>query len=323
MARILITEQIDGAAVDLLSQNHEVLIEHRLWSDTEQLEARSVDIDAIIVRNQTQVTANLIQSASHLKVIGRAGAGLDNIDCDAATKANVVVCYTPSENSLSVAELVMGYMLSLARNIPTADRSTSEGNWERKRFTGSELSGKTLGIIGFGRIGTLVAQRANAFGMTVIAHDEFLTTDAPHLLENGVELMGLSDLLSQSDFVSCHTPLTEDTRGFVNSDFLSQMKHNAYLINASRGEVINESDLVVALESEKISGAALDVREVEPPIAGKLEAMTNVLLTPHIGAFTREAQDRVIERVCHDVDAVLRGEPATSFFNFPLPISQP
>ena len=123
--------------------------------------------------------------------------------------------------------------------------------------------------------------------------------------------------------MSCHTPLTEDTRGFVNSDFLSQMKHNAYLINASRGEVINESDLVVALESEKLSGAALDVREVEPPIAGKLEEMTNVLLTPHIGAFTREAQDRVIERVCHDVDAVLHGEPATSFFNFPLPNSQP
>ena len=319
MARILITEQIEGSAVTELSQHHEVRIDPQLWSDPSQLTAAIGDFDAIIVRNQTKVTAELIQAGVNLKVIGRAGAGLDNIDCDAASSTGVVVCYTPAENSLSVAELVLGFMLSLARDIPAAQNSTAAGNWERKRFTGIELSGKTLGIIGFGRIGTMVTERARAFGMTIIAFDEYISETAPSLLENDVELVDLPTLLSRSDFVSCHTPLTSETRGFVNAEFLSQMKETAYFINASRGEVVNEAALIDGLEAKKIAGIALDVREVEPPVAGKLEQMENVLLTPHIGAFTHEAQNRVIEQVCRDVSTVLDGQPATSFFNFPKP----
>ena len=318
MARILVSEDISGHEMDALCREFDVALEFDLWKSFEKLKATIADFDALMVRNQTPVNAELIAAGKKLSVIGRAGVGLDNIDSAAATKAGIVVVFAPEQNAISVAELALGMMLGLARMIPAADRSTKARKWERKRFVGTELYGKTLGLIGLGRIGFLTAMRARAFGMNVIAFDPQVSPDSITITETHARLLPFNDVLAQADFISCHIPETPQTIGLLNYDAFSQMKSSAFFINTARGKVVDEPGLARALEEKKIAGAALDVRAKEPPDSPLSEA-DNVILLPHVGAFTEEGQDRVVTCVCRDVAAVLRGQPAKNFFNFPLP----
>lgn len=319
MRDVLVTENIGGAEMDALKRSFDVMFEPEMWKSPEKLMGAVGDYRAIIVRNQTQVNSELIGAGKKLVVIGRAGVGLDNVDAKTATKAGIVVAFTPEQNSISVAELALGMMLSLARMIPAADRSTKSGKWERQRFTGTELYGKTLGIVGLGRIGFLTAQRARAFGMEIIAHDNFVSPDSAMVVESRARLVGVDELLDRSDFVSCHLPKNPETVNFFDDAKFAKMRPTAYFINTSRGEVVDEDALIRALQEKKIAGAGLDVRAKEPATSGPLYEMENVLVTPHIAAFTAEGQDRVVTAVCKDVAAVLRGEPARNFVNFPKP----
>jgi D-3-phosphoglycerate dehydrogenase len=310
MLDILISENIQGAAVDALRSRFAVACLPALWEDSAQLAEKIKDCRALIVRNQTPVTAALLSAAPELLVVGRAGVGLDNVDVQFAEQAGIVITSTPDQNAISVAELAIGLMLSLARFIPAADRDTEKGNWNRNRFVGTELYGKTLGIVGAGKIGYLTARRAMAFGMKVLASDPYLSPDNVLLSELQAELVSLDELLSRSDVVSCHLPASPQTAGLLNRACFSKMKPEAFFINTSRGKVVSEPDLLDALKSGRLAGAALDVRVTEPPQAGELEALPNVILTPHIAAFTREAQDRVTRAICEDVARVLDGKPA-------------
>jgi D-3-phosphoglycerate dehydrogenase / 2-oxoglutarate reductase len=319
MTDILITEPISGPAIAGLGASFRVVTDGELWRSPAKLQEAVAGCRALIVRNQTRVTAGVIQAAPRLQVIGRAGAGLDNIDVAAASAAGVVVVSTPDQNSLSVAELAMGFMFALARHIPAADRDTHGGGWHRQRFVGIELYGRTLGLVGLGRIGFMTALRARAMGMRIIAHDQFISPDSAAVSETQAELVGLDEVLHRSDFVSCHVPLTQETRGMFNYQRFAMMRSTAYFLNLARGEVVDEGGLIRALEEKRLAGAALDVREQEPPPASALAQMDNVILTPHIAAFTREGQERVIRAVCGDVERVLNGAAARNFANFPQP----
>ena len=319
MSDIVVSEDIAGAAMTQLCETHDVAFEPQLWQDPDELADALGEARALIVRNQTRVTASLIKAAARLHIIARAGAGLDNIDTGAATRAGVVVSYTPRDNSISVAELVLGLMLSLMRRIPAAWQDTRSGGWDRPGFTGGELFGRTLGIVGLGRIGRLVAERARAFGMSIVAHDDFIDPAADSVRELRVRMVSLDELLAEADFITTHVPLTDDTCGLFTYERFASMKPTAFFLNTSRGEVVNETGLVQALEDKRIAGAALDVRHTEPPATGPLAQMDNVILTPHIGAFTREAQERVVATVCHDVTAVLSGRDAESPFSIACP----
>jgi len=315
MSDILISENIRGGAVDALSSRFEVEILPDLWKDPAELLKRVGDVRALIVRNQTQVNAEVFAAAKKLVVVGRAGVGLDNVDVAAATKAGVQIACTPDQNAISVAELAIGLMLSLTRMIPAANEDTKAGNWNRQRFQGTELYGKTLGIVGAGKIGFLTARRAQALGMKVLAYDPFVSPDSVLLADLNARLVGLDELLSQSDVVSCHLPSTPATQGIFNAARFGMMKPTATFINTSRGEVVNEADLLEVLRAKRIGGAALDVRAKEPPQAGDLEKLDNLILTPHTAALTAEAQHRVTESICDDVARVLDGKPARNPVN--------
>lgn len=276
---------------------------------------------AIMVRNQTQVTGDLITSAAMLIGVGRVGVGLDNIDVATASKLGVVVVAPLNANAVSVAELALGLMLALARKIPQSDRSTKGGGWDRRGCTGIELDGKTVAICGLGRIGRLVAVRARAFGMKVVVFDPFVKADSPALAETGATLCGkLEEALAKADFVSVHSPLTPETRHLFSTQAFAAMKRGAYFLNTSRGGVMDETALLAALQSGHLGGAALDVREIEPPTAKTaFETMDNVIVTPHVGAFTVESQARTFEAVASDLDHLLSGEPAINFVNFDRP----
>jgi D-3-phosphoglycerate dehydrogenase len=316
---VLVSEQITGEPVMALGREFPLALEPELWKTPDKLRAAIPGCRALIVRNQTRVTADLIAAAPKLEIIGRAGAGLDNIDVPAATAAGIVVASTPDQNSVSVAELAIGFMLALARRIPTADRDTHAGGWSRQRFGGIELNGRTLGVIGLGRIGFLTAMRARALGMHIIAHDEFVSPDAVAVAETRAELVSLEELLRRSDFVTCHVPLTPQTRGMFGYERFTAMKRGACFLNLARGEVVDEAGLARALRENHLGGAALDVREQEPPGPGPLNELDNVILTPHIAAFTSEAQQRVLSAICSDVASVLRGQAAKNAANFPRP----
>lgn len=310
MADILISENIRGAAVDALKARFAVSLQPELWRSPALLKQEIAKCRALIVRNQTPVTAALLGCAPELLVVGRAGVGLDNIDVKAAEQAGMVIASTPDQNAISAAELTMGMILGLARMIPAADHDTKLGNWSRQKFVGMELYGKTLGIVGAGKIGFLTARRAMAFGMKILAYDPYLSRDNILLSDLQAELVGLDELLSAADVVTCHLPATRETTGLMNSARFVKMKHGALFVNTSRGAVVVEADLAAALKSGALGGAALDVRATEPPAAGELEALPNVILTPHVAAFTREAQERVTRAVCEDVARVLEGKPA-------------
>lgn len=309
---ILITEDLDAPAITQLGGKYRVVRDGALWKDPAKLKDAIGDARAVMVRNQTPLTAEIIAAAPRLVAIGRVGVGLDNIDVRAASNAGVVVIAPLDANATSVAELALGLMLALARKIPLGDRSTKAGGWDRKGCTGLELDGRTLALCGYGRIGRQVAARAAAFGMRVVVFDPF--ADGPAKCER------LEDALAQADFVSAHMPLTPETRHRFDAQTFNAMKRGAFFINTSRGGLVDEAALLAALRDGHLGGAALDVREVEPPAArGELEKLDSVILTPHIGAFTAEAQTRTFEAVSADIDRVLSGEPAQNFVNFPEP----
>lgn len=317
--RILLTEEILDPSVDSLAERHEVLREPHLWKDRPALLERLRDVDAVMVRNMTTVDRAFLDAAPRLRVIGRIGVGLDNLDLRAINERGIVVCYPPEENAVSVAEHVFALLLSLARHIPAADRCVREGRWDRSRYIGIELAGRTLGILGLGRIGFRVAVRARAFGMRVLAYDPHLVGQHPAVTETGTELTSLEDVLSRSDVITLHLPLTEETRHLINAERLAMMKPGALIINTSRGSTVDEAALSEALRSGQLGGAALDVREQEPPGESPLHDLPNVLLTPHIASWTEESLHRVISTVTADVARVLDGQPAQSYANFPIP----
>jgi D-3-phosphoglycerate dehydrogenase len=315
MSDVLITESLRGKAVDALASRFKVALLPDLWKDPVELMRVIGDYRAIIIRNQTRIDEAIMKAAKKLVVIGRAGVGLNNVDVAAATRAKILVTSTPDQNAISVAELAMGLILSLARKIPAADADTRLGNWNRMKFLGVELYGKTLGLVGAGRTGYLTGRRAQAFGMNVIAYDPYLSKDNILLSELNAELTSLDDLLRRSDVVSCHLPATPETEDLFNAARFALMKQGAFFINTSRGEIVVEEALIAALERGALTGAALDVRASEPPARGKLESLPNVILLPHVAAFTNEAQDRVTRAICEDVARVLEGKPAINAVN--------
>lgn len=249
-------------------------------------------VDALVVRSETKVTGKVLEAARRLKVVGRAGVGVDNVDVEAATQRGVVVMNTPAGNTISTAELTFFLLGALARRIPAAHGSMAAGKWDRKAFQGTELFGKTLGVLGAGRIGSEVARRAQAFGMRVVAYDPFLTDTRARQI--GVEqTLDPDGVYREADFITVHMPVTPETRGMINAASISRMKPGVRLVNCARGEIVNEADLVAALESGRVAGAALDVYSVEPLAPDhRLRALSNVILTPHLGASTEEAQEK-------------------------------
>lgn len=318
---ILITEDVSSPGFDALAEEFEVVVDATLWSDDARLTEAIREARAIVVRNQTQVTAELLAGAPQLSVVGRCGVGLDNIDVDEATRLGIVVVAPLGANAVSVAEFTMGLLISVARKISFGDRSTRAGGWDRKGCAGVELEGKTVAICGFGRIGRNVATRARAFGMNIAVYDPYMKPDSPELKAVDGRLMGkVEDALAVADFICLHSALTEETRHLIDRRTLEATKPGAYLINTSRGGIVDERALIDSLKTGRLAGAALDVREVEPPEGrAELEAMENVVLTPHCASFTREAQARTLEAVAGDLGRILRGEAAVNFVNMAEP----
>jgi D-3-phosphoglycerate dehydrogenase / 2-oxoglutarate reductase len=304
--RILITEPLADSGVSLLRRDFAVDVRPELAK--EGLGEAIGEYDALIVRSQTKVTADILDRAQRLKVVARAGIGLDNVDVEAATRRGVLVVNAPQSNILSAAEHTMALLLAQVRNIPQANASLKSGHWERERFQGTELSGKTLGVIGLGRVGAMVAQRAIAFGMRVVGFDPFVTRERARDL--GVELMpNLVGLLVQSDVVTVHLPKTPDTEGLIGEREFDLMKDGVRIVNTSRGGIVDERALVTAIRNGKVAGAALDVFAEEPvPPAHPLLVFETVVATPHLGASTREAQDRAGLAIADMVRLALRGE---------------
>jgi len=265
------------------------------------------EYDAMIVRSRTEVTAQLFEASKRLKVVGRAGVGVDNIDLEAAKAHGVTVVNAPRSTSLAVAELTLGLMLALAREIPRADAGMKGGEWLKKELAGTELYGKTLGIIGMGRIGAKVGIRASAFGMNVLSYDWIVPAkeDTQHIADP----VSLEDLYARSDYISIHLPLTDETRSMVNEQAFGRMKRGVRILCTARGGIIDETALLSALESGQVAGAALDVYATEPPGVTKLISHPKVIVTPHVGAQTAEAQARAAEDIAHEVLAALNGEP--------------
>lgn len=310
--RILLADAIGPAGRAPLEAEPAIELVERSGLAGDALADALADVDAVLVRSTTVITRESLSRATRLRAIGRAGAGLDNVDVDAATEKGIAVFNTPDANTVSAAELTFGLILALARRIPAADRSVKAGAWERERFMGFELAGKTLGVVGFGRIGSAVARRARAFDMRVVAADPALDPETARSI--GVEAIGFDDVLALADVVSLHVPLTPATRGMIDDDALARMRPGALLVNAARGGVVDEAALVRALENGRLAGAALDVFETEPlPADHPLRAFDNVVLTPHIGARTKEAQENVSRHVALAVrDALLHGDVATA-----------
>ncbi|MGE0887036.1 MAG: hydroxyacid dehydrogenase [Blastocatellales bacterium] len=319
MPDLLISENIIGEEMDRLIASCDAVFAPELWKEPDKLLAMIGDFRALIVRNQTKVTRELIAKATKLEIIGRAGVGLDNVDLAAASERGIVVAFTPEQNTNSVAELAIGLMLALARMIPAGDADTKAGGWKRQKFTGIEILGKTLGLVGLGRIGASTAAKARALGMDIIAYDPFVDAESLKAMELRAQMATMEEVLRESDFISCHLPATAETARLFNYEKFCLMKPEAFFINTSRGEVVDEAGLIRALQEKKIAGAALDVRAKEPPEASALAEMENVILMPHIGAFTNEGQRRVVSAVCRDVEAVLAGGAARYFVNFSKP----
>lgn len=313
---ILVSEDIKGKSIDALKERYEIGIFKELWKNPVELSEMIPGVSALIVRNQTKVNRIIIDSAESLKVIGRAGVGYDNIDVEYASQKGIVVCYTPDGNTISTAELTIGLMIALARKIPSGDKSTKAGKWDRFNHLGTELYNKKIGIVGFGKIGRTVAARVRSFGMEIMIYEKYANGNSTGF---GHELKSLEELLSVSDFVTIHLPLSKETKNLFDYNKLKLMKPGSFLINTARGEIICENDLIRALEEDVIKGAALDVQSKEPPSKSKLNDFDNVILTPHVGGLTVESQERVIDSLARDIDLVLRGEQALNYVNFPLP----
>ncbi len=303
MARILVTEEIaDGGLDRLRAAGHQVDV--RL--DLSQLLGEVVGAHALIVRSATQVTAEVLEAGADLVVIGRAGIGLDNVDVEAATRRGVMVVNAPQSNVVSAAEHTMALLLAQARNVPQAHAALTAGRWERTRWEGVELADKTLGIVGLGRIGKLVADRAKAFSMRLVAYDPFVSADRARQM--GVELMALDQLVAESDFLTVHLPKTKETTGLIGRDLLLKAKPGLRVINVARGGIVDEAALAEAIRDGVIAGAALDVFATEPTTSSPLFELDSVVVTPHLGASTREAQDKAGDTIADMVQLALAGE---------------
>jgi D-3-phosphoglycerate dehydrogenase len=307
--RVLVREEIAPAGVELLRSKFDV--DEDADSPLEEIIGR---YDAIVIRSATKLTAELVAKADNLKVIGRAGVGVDNVDVEAATRRGIVVANAPESNVVSAAEHTIGLLVALARNIPQAHAALKDGRWERSKWGGVELAEKTLGVLGFGRIGQQVARRALGLGMKVVAYDPFVSPE--RFRELGVDTATFDDVLARSDFVTLHLPLTDDTRGAIGRAALAKLKPGARLINAARGELVDEDALVEALRSGTLAGAAVDVYSQEP-YSGPLTELPNVVVTPHLAASTDEAQDRAGVIVAQQVVAALEGGLVTNAVNIP------
>jgi D-3-phosphoglycerate dehydrogenase len=312
--RILVVEALASEGLELLRAHHEV--DERLGLPREELAAILPDYDALVVRSQVKVDAELIAAGTRLVVIGRAGVGVDNVDLDAATRAGITVVNAPTGNTIAAAEHTLALLYGLARRIAPADASLRRGEWRRAAFTGVELRGKTLGIVGLGKIGQAVALRARALEMVIIASDPFVTPEQAANL--GVELVPFDELVGRADVITVHVPLTRATRGLVNAASIAKMKPGVLLLNVARGGILDESDVAEALRNGRIAGAAVDVFEREPAVDSPLVEAPNTLLTPHLGASTAEAQVAVAEEVAGQVLDVLDGRPASYAVNAPL-----
>lgn len=302
---ILITDGLEENGQAILRSSARV--DDRTGLSPQELLQVIHDYDALIVRSRTKVSAEVFSAAGRLKVVGRAGVGVDNIDLEAASAHGVTVVNAPTSTSLAVAELTLGLMLSLAREIPRADTGMKQGEWLKKELAGTELYGKTLGILGVGRIGAEVAVRAGCFGMSVLGYDPLIP--AGEILRRGAQPVSLDELYARSDFISLHLPLTAESRSMVGEQAFGRMKRGVYIICAARGGVIDESALLVALGAGQVAGAALDVFATEPPGATDLVSHPKVIATPHVGAQTAEAQLRAAEDIAGEVLAALKGEP--------------
>ena len=308
---ILIPDSVDQVAIDILTQADGLRVTAPGNMSREDTIAALADADAMIIRSSTKADAALLEAAPKLKAIARAGVGVDNVDLDAATAKGIVVMNTPGGNTISTAEYTFGLMLSLARNIPQGDASLRAGNWDRKSFSGVELRGKTLGIIGLGRIGREVGKRAAAFEMQVIGYDPFVDEETAQQA-NITKVDTLDDLYAQSDFITLHSVITDETRGMINTESIAKMKQGVCIINAARGALINDNDLAQAIASGQVGGAALDVYASEPPPADHpLVGLKNVISTPHLAASTSDAQVNVAVEAAELIrDALLHGRYA-------------
>ncbi len=303
MARILVTEEIAEGGLDRLrAAGHEVDVQ----LDLSQLLTHIVGAHALIIRSATQVTPEVLEAGTALLVVGRAAIGLDNVDVDAATRRGVMVVNAPQSNIISAAEHTMALLLSQARNVPQAHAALTQGRWERSRWEGVELADKVLGIDGLGRIGKLVADRAKAFGMRLVAYDPFVSADRARQM--GVELLGLDQLITEADFVTIHLPKNKETTGLINRDLLMKAKPSLRVINVARGGIVVEQDLADAIREGIIAGAALDVFATEPTTSSPLFELDSVVVTPHLGASTREAQDKAGDTIADMVQLALAGE---------------
>lgn len=307
LPKILIADGMEAVGISILEQAAEVH-DRRGISPEELLESISA-YNAIIVRSRTKVTAEVIQAGDNLKVIGRAGVGVDNINLESARSRGIQVVNAPTAATIAVAELTMALMISLARDVAQADEAMKQGNWIKKQLKGSELLGKTLGIVGLGRIGSAVAERASAFGMPIVLGYDTSQEKLEALRSMGFETVSLEDVYRRADYISVHVPLTESTRGMIDASAIAQMKAGVRLICTARGGIIDEQALLEALNSGHVAGAGLDVFANEPPGLTDLVAHPNVIATPHIGAQTKEAQSRAAVDISREVLAALNGEP--------------
>ncbi len=315
MTRVLVAEKIGASGIDLLKAHFDV--DTAFDNDGFDFEARIGEYDGLLIRSATKMTAELIEKATNLKAIGRAGVGVDNVDVPAATKRGIIVANAPESNVVTAAEHTMALLLALARNVPQAHAALSgHGAWERSKWSGVELEGKVLGILGFGRIGQLVAARAKGFGMRIVAFDPFVSAD--RYKDLGVEKAESSDgVYAEADFLTLHLPKTPDTEGWLDAEALAKCKDGVKVLNVARGPLINDDDLIAALDSGKVGGAALDVFRSEPVTESPYFGRPNVIVTPHLGASTAEATDRAGFQAAEQVVAALTGGAVTTAVNVP------
>ncbi|MGN7468899.1 phosphoglycerate dehydrogenase [Brevibacillus sp. SAFN-007a] len=315
MYKVLITDPLSEFGIQQLLDAEDVEVVRKTnLSPTELIDIIG-DYDALLVRSQTQVTAEVLAAGKNLKAVGRAGVGVDNIDIAAATQAGIPVINAPDGNTISTAEHSFAMLMSVARNIPQAHKKLVDGTWDRKSFQGVELNKKVLGVIGMGRIGSEVAKRAKAFGMSVMGYDPFLTEERAQKI--GVINATVDEICRQADFITVHTPLTKETRHIISTREFAKMKEGVRLVNCARGGIIDEKALYEAIISGKVAGAALDVFEEEPPVDNPLVGLPQVVTTPHLGASTVEAQENVAVDVSEEILKVLRGEPFKNAVNLP------
>ena len=311
--RALVSDPIADAGLEILRRDPDIEVVVKTDHTPDELKRAVAEADALLVRSQTKVTANVIEAAPRLKVIARAGVGVDNVDVPAATRRGIIVLNSPEGNTIAATEHTIALLLALSRRIPEAYDSMRKGEWKRSKFVGVEVYNKVLGIIGLGKIGAEVARRARALGMRLLAFDPFIATELAERL--GVELVTLDDLLARSDYITIHTPLTKDTRGLIGKAELEQAKRGVRIINTARGGIVDERALADAVKAGIVAGAAVDVFEEEPPKDSPLVGVDGIIVTPHLGASTEEAQIKVAVDVAEQVVDVLHGRPARTAVN--------